>query len=186
LILKKLTEQPKNYILLLTAIIGFVIFLLINQLIFAPLTQTVPTYGILDFEFAWVPEQVLIIFSVWGPSGMEAQALGIYWDFLYIVGYGIFIFSCILLVSRGLDGRFQSFGLWMSLTPLISGIFDVIENINLLILINTAPTLPSFAPFIASLSACIKFGLLILGIIYFFIGLVLFITMWFKKKNKLN
>jgi hypothetical protein len=181
--INKLLEKPKNYILLITAIIGFILFLLINQLIFAPLTQTVPTYGILDFEFAWIPEQILIIFSVWGPSGMEAQAIGIYWDFLYIVGYGIFIFSCILLVSRGLEGRFKTVGLWMSLTPLISGIFDVIENINLLILLNTAPNLPAFAPFFASLSACIKFGLLILGIIYFFIGLVLFIIKWIKKKK---
>jgi hypothetical protein len=183
--LTKLLEHPKNYILLTTAIIGFVLFLLINQLIFLPLSKIIPSYGILDFEFAWTPEQVLIIFTAWGSSGMNAQVNGIYWDFLYIVGYGLFIFSCILLISRVLNGKFKEIGLWMSLTPLLGGIFDIIENLNLLILLNSFPTLLPFVSFIASLSACVKFGLLILGIAYFFIGLVLLIIKCIKKKRKI-
>jgi hypothetical protein len=178
-----LLRKPSNYILLAIAILGLVLFIIINQLIFGPLTQMVPTYGILDFEFAWMPDQVLIIFSAWGVSGMEAQAIGIYWDFLYILAYSSFIFSCILLVTRGLTGKFQAVGLWMSLTPIISGIFDIIENINLLILLNTAPNLSAFVSFLASLSACIKFGLLFIGIAFFFVALIAFIIKLIKKKK---
>ena len=178
-----LLKKPANYILLAIAILGLILFILVNQLIFVPLTQMVPTYGILDFEFAWTPERVLLIFSAWGVPGIEAQTIGIYWDFLYILAYSSFIFSCILLVTRGLTGRFQAVGLWMSLTPIISGIFDVIENINLLIMLNTTPNLSVFVSFLASLSACIKFGLLFIGIAFFFVALIAFIITLIKKRK---
>jgi hypothetical protein len=72
-------------------------------------------------------------------------------------------------------------GLYMSLTPVIAGIFDLIENINLLIMINDNPNFASFVPFIASLSATIKFGFLLIGAIFFLIALLLLIIAKIKK-----
>ena len=182
--LEKLKEFPKNLYVLIITIIGFLIFILIDTLVLMPINQIVPLpYGILDFEFAWVPEQVLTIFAAWGAFGMAAEALGIYWDFLYIVGYGSFIFGAILLVIRRLEGKFQKIGLWMTLTPILAGIFDIIENINLLVMLDTAPTFSSFVPFIASLTALIKFGVLILGIAFFFVALVIVIIKLIRKRD---
>ncbi|MHA2429936.1 MAG: hypothetical protein ACXACC_02770 [Promethearchaeota archaeon] len=182
--LEKLKEFPKNLYVLIIKIIGFLIFILTTTLVFASINQMVPPpYGVLDFEFAWVPEQVLIIFASWGPSGMAAEALVTYWDFLYIVGYGSFIFGAILLVTRRLEGKLQKIGLWMTLTPIVAGIFDIIENINLLVMLDTAPTFSSFVPFIASLAALIKFGVLILGIAFFFVALVIVIIKLIRKRD---
>jgi hypothetical protein len=181
--IQKLKEFPKNLYLFIITIVCFLIFILINQLVFAPYSATVPTYGILDFEFAWIPEQILVIFAAWGSSGIAINVLGVWWDFLYIIGYGFFIFGAILLVTRQLEGRFQMIGLWMSLTPLVAGIFDVVENINLLIMLYNTSAFPAFVPFIASLTATIKFTLLIIGILYFFIALIgLAIKLFIKKK----
>ena len=55
---------------------------------------------------------------------------------LFIPAYGFFIFGAILLVSRKLENeKAQDYGIIISLTPLIAGIFDVIENTNLLLML---------------------------------------------------
>jgi hypothetical protein len=179
--LEKLKKYPSDLILLIIAAIGIVILLTINILIFGPLTYSVYEYGILDFEFAWTKEQILLIFTAWGAEGMALQAAGVYWDFLYIIGYTVPLFALILLVSRNLNDNMLNIGLYMSLTPFIAGIFDIIENINLLIMLNEATTFASFVPFIASLSATIKFGILIVGAIFFLVALILLVI---KKINK--
>ena len=182
LFLDKLIEFPRTLYVLIITIGAFILFILINQLVFAPLSTLVSTYNVLDFEFAWIADRIEVIFAAWGETGMEAQALGVYWDFLYIVGYGFFISGCILLVSRILSGKYQKIGLYMTLTPLIAGIFDLIENINLLIMLQNATSFSAFVPFIASISAVIKFSFLILGIAFFFTALILMLISIIKNK----
>lgn len=181
MILEKLKKYPSDLILLIAAAIGIVILLTINIMIFEPLATSVYMYGILDFEFAWTKEQILTIFSTWGPLGMALQEAGVNWDFLYIFGYTIPLFALILYLSRRLVDRMATIGLYMSLTPILAGIFDLIENINLLIMLNDTPNFASFVPFIASISATIKFGLLFIGAIFFLIALVLLIFAKIKK-----
>ncbi len=182
--LEKLLHFPRTIFLLIITIIALLIFILVNQLVFAPLSSLVSTYNVLDFELAWTPEKIFIIFASWGALGMEAQALGVYWDFLYIIGYGFFIFGCILLVSRILNGRLQKLGLFMCMTPLIAGIFDLIENINLLIMLQNPTSFGSIVPFLASISAVIKFALLFVGIGFFFIALILLVISIIRNKLK--
>jgi hypothetical protein len=178
--LEKLKKYPSDLILLIVAALAIVILLTINILIFEPLAHLGYGYGILDFEFAWTKEQILIIFGVWGDEVMTFQAAGVYWDFLYIIGYTVPLFALILLVSRKLNEKILNIGLCMSLTPFIAGIFDIIENINLLIMLNE-PAFASFVPLIASLSATIKFGFLIVGAIFFLVALVLLVIKKIKK-----
>jgi hypothetical protein len=179
--LEKLKKYPSDLILLIVAAIAIVILLTINILIFGPLLYSGGMYNILDFEFAWTTEQILTIFSFWGAEEMTSQAVGVYWDFLYIVGYTVPLFALILLVSRKMNEKILNIGLCMSLTPFIAGIFDVIENVNLLIMLNETPTSASFVPLIASLSATIKFGILIVGAIFFLVTLVLLVIKKIKK-----
>ena len=179
--LEKLKKYPSDLILLIVAAIAIVILLSINILIFGPLLYSGGIYNILDFEFAWTTEQILKIFSFWGAEEMASQAVGVYWDFLYIVGYTVPLFALILLVSRKLNEKILNIGLYMSLTPIIAGIFDIVENINLLIMLNEATTFASFVPLIASLSATIKFGFLIVGAIFFLVALILLVIKKFKK-----
>jgi hypothetical protein len=183
MILEKLKKYPSDLILLIVAAVGIIILLTINILIFEPMSKAVYIYGILDFEFAWTREQILAIFLVWGEDGIALQAAGVYWDFLYIFGYTIPLFALILYLSRRLEDRISTIGLYMSLTPLVAGIFDVIENINLLIMLNETSNFASFVPLITSLSATIKFGFLLVGAIFFLIALVLLIIKKIKKQE---
>ncbi|TFG03565.1 MAG: hypothetical protein EU542_01880 [Promethearchaeota archaeon] len=180
--LDKLIEFPRTLYVLIFTIGAFILFILINQLVFAPLSALSASYNVLDFEFAWTVDRISVIFASWGAVVIEAQILGVYWDFLYILGYGFFISGCILLVSRILSGRLQKIGLYLTLTPLFAGIFDLIENINLLIMLQNPTTFSAIVPFIASISAVIKFSLLIIGIGFFFVALILLVIIIIKNR----
>ena len=182
MILEKLKKIPSDLILLIIAAIGIIILLVINMLVFEPLANSGFFYGILDFEFAWTKDQILIIFSEWeSAAGMVLQINGVYWDFLYIAGYSVPLFALILLFTRKLSGKIVDIGLYMSLTPLVAGIFDFVENINLLIMLNDTPNFASFVPMTASISAFIKFSLLLVGAIFFLVVLVLTLIKRLKK-----
>ena len=181
MILDKLKKTPSDLILLNIAAIGIIILLIINIFVFEPLANSGFLYGILDFEFAWTNEQILIIFADWGVEGMALQANGVYWDFFYIIGYSVPLFALILLFTRKLNGKIVDIGLYMSLTPLVAGIFDLVENINLLIMLNDTLNFASFVPLAASITAFIKFSFLLVGAIFFLVVFVLTIIKRFKK-----
>jgi len=183
MILEKIKKYPSDLSLLIAAAIGVVILLTINILVFEPMSKAVYMYGILDFEFAWTKEQIILIFTTWGPAGMALQEAGVYWDFLYILGYVVPLFTLIIFFSRKLVDRVTKIGFFMSLTPIVAGIFDLIENIFLLIMLNKTPDFASFVPLIASVSATIKFGFLIIGAIFFLVALVLFVVKKIKKQD---
>jgi len=181
MILEKLKKIPSDLILLVIAAIGIIILLVINMLVFEPLANSGFFYGILDFEFAWTKDQILIIFSDWGGAGIALQTNGVYWDFLYIIGYSVPLFALILLFTRKLSGKIVDIGLYMSLTPLVAGIFDLVENFNLLIMLNDTTDFASFVPLTASVTAFIKFSFLLVGAIFFLVVLVLTLIKRFKK-----
>ena len=180
MILEKLKKSPSDLILLNIAAIGIIILLVINIFVFEPLANSGFFYGILDFEFAWTSEQISIIFADWGSEGMALQASGVYWDFFYIIGYSVPLFALILVFTRKLNGKIVEIGLYMSLTPLIAGIFDLVENINLLIMLNDT-SFASFVPLTASITAFIKFSFLLVGAIFFLVVLVMTLVKRFKK-----
>ena len=182
MILEKLKKTPSDLILLIIAAIGIIILLVINIVVFEHLANLGLSNGILDFEFAWTSEQISIIFAEWESAAvMVLQANGVYWDFLYIIGYSVPLFALILLFTRKLSGKIVDIGLYMSLTPLVAGIFDFVENINLLIMLNETPSFASFVPLIASITAFIKFSFLLIGAIFFLVVLVLTLIRRFKK-----
>ena len=180
---EKLKEFPKQKVLAIITILSFIAFLiltLIMQSIESELKSSTG-YGVLEFEFAWTPEVIREIFNAWGSAGKKKEATAIYLDFLYIPSYGLFIAGCILLVTRKLEGKLQNIGLYMVITPFIAGIFDVIENINLLLMIGNDASIDMGSPFIASLCASIKFGLLFLGICFFIIALIALVINKIRK-----
>ena len=173
--LKKLLDVPRNKLLgLITIIAGFLFFLL-TFLVFTPIESDLKGstgYGVMEFEFAWTSENINKIFTAWGQSGINKQIFVTWIDFLYIPCYGFFFAGLILLITRNLEGKSQEIGLYMTLLPFIAGIFDTIENINLLLMLTNESFIWSASPFIASLCASIKFGLLILALLFFIISLI--------------
>lgn len=154
---------------ILTAV-GFLIVFLVEIFVFIPIDSTVSTYGILDYEFAWNSSQVEKIFEVWDYEGIASQKIAIFWDFLFIIGYVSLAFSLVVLVLQKSENKIQTIGTYIVVTPFLTGIFDIIENVNLLIMSRSFIT--NGNAFIASLSATLKFGLLFIGIIYFIGALI--------------
>ncbi|MFX1451101.1 MAG: hypothetical protein ACFFCM_09685 [Promethearchaeota archaeon] len=179
--LRRFKEFPKEKFVFLLTIVGFAIVVLLYIFVFTPIESSVSTYGILDYEFAWTTNRVETIFSVWGADGMIRQTSAIYWDFLYIVGYVSLALGLILLVLRRSEGKMQTLGLYFTLTPFLTGIFDVLENINLLIMLGTPTAITQINPFLASLFALIKFSFLFTAIGYFISALIMLMIKKFKK-----
>ncbi|MFX0034459.1 MAG: hypothetical protein ACFE9I_02315 [Candidatus Hermodarchaeota archaeon] len=180
---ERLKKSPKNRFVILIVIFGLVIVLIVYFLIFMPIEGSVPTYGILDYEFAWTQSRVENILSVWGVEGINKQSLAIYWDFIYIVGYVSLALGLIILILRISEEKIQKIGFYFTLTPFLTGLFDIIENINLLIMLSDPISISNFNPFIASLSALIKFSFLFAAIAYFLVALTIAIFKKFKQRE---
>jgi len=181
--LEKLIEFPKNKAVILITLIAFILALLISRFIMAPIEAELKGstgYGVIEFEFAWTSEQINTIFKAWGSEGKKKEAFVTYVDFLFIPCYSLFMAGCILLVTRNLEGKLQEVGLYMSILPFVAGIFDVIENINLLLMLTDESFVWSLSPFIASLCATIKFSLLFIVILFFLVALIIVIIKQFK------
>ncbi len=176
--LDKLLEIPKKKALHFITLIGLIAFVVMTML--GGVVNVAPAYGILDYEFAWTSGQVEVIFNAWGAVGMQQIAFGIYIDFLYIIAYGALIFGCLLIVTRKLEGRIQTIGLYMTITPVIAGICDVIENINLLLMIADGNFIASASPFVAALCATIKFTIIFACILFFLVQIILIVI---KRKK---
>lgn len=183
MILEKLIAVPKNKVVLLITIGTFILALLISQCIMAPIEAELKGstgYGVIEFELAWTSEQINRIFKAWGSEGKKKEIFVTYVDFLFIPCYSLFMAGCILMVTRILEGKLQEIGLYMTITPFIAGIFDVIENINLLLMLTNESFIWSLSPFIASLCATIKFSLIFIAIGFFVIALIIIVIKKFK------
>ena len=181
--LEKLKEFPRQKVIVVITIISFISFICLN-LVMAPIERELKGgtgYGVLDFEFAWTSEMVRKIFRAWGSAGKKKEATAIYWDFLYIPAYSFFMAGCILLVSRKLERKLQNHGIYISILPFIAGVFDIIENINLLLMIENDSFIDMGSPFIASLAASIKFGLLFVTIFFFIIAIIFLVIIKIRE-----
>ncbi len=179
--LERFKESPKEKLVIIITICGLIIVLLVYLLIFMPIEAAVPTYGILDYEFSWTPERAELILSVWGVVGINKQMLAIYWDFLYIVGYVSLALGLILMVLRRSESTMQTIGLYFTLTPFLTGIFDIIENINLLIMLSDPTSISIINPLTASVCALIKFSFLFAAIGYFVSALIILLVFKLRK-----
>ena len=115
--LRKFIEFPKNKILYILALVGFLIVVLLELFIFLPMGATVPIYGVLDFKFGWTAIKVDTIFTIWDSNGIKIQTIAVYWDFLFIVGYVLLAFSLITFTLRRSENRIQTIGIFITITP---------------------------------------------------------------------
>ena len=172
--LEKLKEVPKQqHLILITILTSIPFFILTIMFIINEFRLISSTgYGILDFELAWTPGRAQLILSAWGQVEIQNQIIMHYIDYLYILFYGLFGAELILIASRRIDGKIQKLGLYFTFTPMIAGIFDALENINLLLMLNDITFINSGSPFFASSCAVIKIGFIILSLCFIYIAML--------------
>ncbi|MFX0206200.1 MAG: hypothetical protein ACFFDT_09445 [Candidatus Hodarchaeota archaeon] len=178
-IIKKLEETPpQNVVILFTgiaAIATIIIYILM-------LPTEISSYNVLDLEFAWTVTRINTIFDAWGPSLITQELNRTILDYGFLVVYSTFFAGLTLILTRKLlFDRIRLVGFYMVQISYVAAIFDAIENLNLYLMLSSPNDFPSFAPLLASICATIKFGMLILIVLFWIISILWVI---FKKISK--
>jgi hypothetical protein len=168
--IKKLEKTPPhNIVILLTGISA--IATVIIYILMRPIETS--SYGILDLEFAWTIDRINTIFDAWGSKLINQELKNTLVDYGFLATYSTFFAGVTLLLTRKLlSGQIQLIGFYMTLTSFVAAIFDAIENLNLILMLTSPNNFPSFAPPLASICATVKFGLLILLILFWIISIL--------------
>ena len=146
--------------------------------------QAAGGYGIVDYELAYTSEKAGTILNAWGESGRTAARDSLIIDFPFMSAYAVLIGGLTLVFARRVSGRMQTIGLILALGQLGAAVFDGIENMMLLLILNTPPDAIAVGPpLIAGVSASIKFGLIVAGLVYWLIAGVILLIGRFKKKE---
>jgi len=131
---------------------------------------------ILDMRFSYGPEEANRLFEALGAEGRRAYLmLHLMPDMLFPACYSL-AFACaaawFLVRLLPLDHPLQ----WLSLTPLIAGVADILENLSLAVVNSSYPTRIDWLAHAASVLTKIKFGLMPIGVILLSAMVVLWLT----------
>ena len=134
---------------------------------------------ILDMRMSYTPQEAYQLFTALGTAGRQAdRTLHLVPDILFPICYALaFAFTGAWFLVRllPLDHPLQ----WLSLTPLISGLADVLENLILVISSLAYPDRIDWLVRVAALLTKIKFGLMPVGVVF----LIIIVVVWFIRKR---
>ena len=134
---------------------------------------------ILDMRLSYTPEEAYQLLTALGTPGRQAyRTLHLVPDMLFPISYGlVFAFTSAWFLVRlfPLDHPLQ----WLSLTPLISGLADILENLSLVMSSLVYPRRMDWLVQVASLLTKIKFGLMPVGVIL----LSVMVVVWLVRKR---
>lgn len=147
--------------------------LLAVELLYDGRMQDAGGYGIIDFELAFGAGKAQEIMQAWGSAGHDAAVASLWFDFLYLIAYGLFLCLAVRAVGDGLRARGRE-GLAapaaaISLVPLICAGSDAVEDVFLLLVLGGR--LSSAGPVLAGSFATLKFACLAVTVVYLLVGL---------------
>ncbi len=142
---------------------------LIITLLFRFIGPAQPT--IVDFELAGSVDKASQIINAWNENDRIRAGFSLGFDYLYMPVYSTTIaLACIMAAGVLKSKAWHSIGLLLAWGLWIAALFDAIENLALfteLLGSNVAPY-----PQIAQICATIKFGLILLGLLYVIAGVI--------------
>ena len=136
-----------------------------------PLRNPVSPSGIVSFELAGTPDKANAIIKEWDLRAQLFAALGLGFDYLFMVAYGLTISLGVLIAASKHGGKFEKVGVYVGWGVLLAALFDAVENFALWRLLSGSAT--AFCPRVAAVSATIKFFLLVLGLGFALVGWLL-------------
>ncbi len=173
--IRKLEKNPSQNVVIITIVIAAVATIVV-WLLMRPVEEALKVaspYGVMELEFAWTVAKIDQIFQAWGPELIAQELYVTLVDYVFLIVYSSFFAGVTLLLTRRLlSGRIQLVGFYMTLVSFVAALFDAIENLNLILMLTSPTSFPAFSPFLTSIFATLKFGLLIV-IIIFWIGIAI-------------
>jgi hypothetical protein len=139
----------------------------IKMLGFNEILKSQSGYYILHLELAYTVSQVQDVINSW-QGNIHITLESIRWDWFLILSYVIFLTAFYYLITWKFKEAFKRTWTVFLFFPLAAGIFDVIENIFMLNWLKSSEIPGGFAVFLGSLSATVKFLLIILTILAIF------------------
>jgi hypothetical protein len=129
--------------------------------------------GIVAFEVAGTTDRANEILAEWGEDGRDWARLSLWLDFPYLIAYGAFFALAVAaLRDAGRDRgwhRYARAGSLLVLAPIAAALFDAVEDVALLLVVDGHADSP--APAIATAFALVKFLALGVTILYLLAGL---------------
>jgi len=158
-----------TFLLLITLIINIGVIRIFE----APLKNEVCKSGIVSFELAKDLDTTVKILDSWDATAKNSMSLSLGFDFLFILVYSSFIALLIFNINERLwkNKPFHKLGNILIGLIFIAAFSDVIENIALIKLL--LGNLEQVWSSVSYYSAVIKFGIILICIIYLLINWVL-------------
>ena len=130
--------------------------------------------GIVAFEVAFSSGKAHEILVAWGAKGHDAAVASLWFDFLYLIAYGLFFWLAVralgdALARRGLDGLARAARVIAPLA-LVCAAADAVEDVFLMLQLGGRAT--SAGPPLAGAFASVKFACLAVVIGYLLAGLI--------------
>lgn len=176
----KINLNHKKLLLIIGVLL--VICIAAMQVFDTSLKNEVCKQGIISFELAKEVSVSEAIIKSWNTKAKINAGLSLGFDFLFLLVYTSFIALLIYRINTKLwKGKpFYKTGVILIIATFLAGIFDVIENISLIKLLQG--DLKQIWTSIAYYFAILKFGILILAILY----LIFNWTFLLFKSKKIN
>jgi hypothetical protein len=137
------------------------------------LWTTAAPAGIVSLELAGTEARAGAIVASWDDGGRNAAISGLWLDFLYLLSYATtLVLGCAWSarhIGRWSEGL-SSLGWHLAWLTVLAAIFDAVENVALLVQLYKKPRTPW--PAVAFLCASAKFALLIVVVVFVFVGVV--------------
>lgn len=151
--------------------IGTIAMLLVMNKTGATLKTSSTPLGILDLEFAYNAAKTTSIINTWEQTNnITVAKINTYWDFLFIFFYAGFLFFACKKIATNTKGYVAKAGSLLAKGAILAGFFDVLENAGMLITLSNQGS--ETIAFLTTFFSVIKWGLVIIAILYSLTGLL--------------
>lgn len=124
---------------------------------------------IVDFEFAGTKSKTTDILDAWTPMDRIHAGFSLGFDYLYMPIYSTTIaLACVWAATMFRSGGWRSIGLMLAWGLWLAAMLDAIENLALISNLFGTPIDPF--PALAAVCAALKFGLILLGLLYILVA----------------
>eukprot|EP00698_Gefionella_okellyi_P001822 TRINITY_DN11667_c0_g1_i1.p1 TRINITY_DN11667_c0_g1~~TRINITY_DN11667_c0_g1_i1.p1 ORF type:complete len:194 (+),score=44.43 TRINITY_DN11667_c0_g1_i1:35-616(+) len=158
---------PTNKVLTRTFNVLFVLTWMVMLVLSEPLKTTTAPLGILSLEFAFDLTRAHEVIQSWSQPQLLLAAFSCGFDYVFMLCYSTFFAFAVFSCARVSSGLLRDVGIVLAYGQWVAGVADALENAGMLtVIFDTLPQWQAKFIYCAALAAFVKFGLILLGIVF--------------------